>query len=413
MLLWRFFERLFRRGNLSVIDVGGRQHHFGDGTGPAIALHLYDKALYWKLFVRPELYFGEAFVDGTLAIANGCLYDFLDLLGRNLDQTGGPTLDRFASVADRLLRRVYQFNPLGRARRNAAHHYDLSVALYDLFLDCDRQYSCGYFLKPESDDIDRAQAQKRQHIAAKLLLAPGHRLLDVGCGWGGLCLYLADHFDVEATGITLSEEQLRIAESRAAEAGLASRVRFALRDYRQESGQYDRIVSVGMFEHVGINHYREFFAMIRDSLADDGIALLHTIGRSDLPGGTNPWMRKYIFPGGYIPALSELAAAIEDSGLWVIDVEVWRLHYAETLRRWRERFLANRSQAVTLYDERFCRMWEFYLACTEMGFRYRHQCVFQVQLAKRIDAAPIVRDYMVDGERALAVAEAPRQNVAA
>ena len=404
MLLARFLQRVIRLGRLTVIDATGLAHSFGPGGPPAVTIRLHDPALHWKLFFRPELYAGEAYMDGTLTIEDASLYDFLDLMGRNFAAAEGDPLSRTAHRIDRLFRRLQQANPVGQARQNVAHHYDLCGELYDLFLDEDRQYSCAYF--PRSDlSLDEAQRAKRRHIAAKLRLQPGMRVLDIGSGWGGLGLWLAERFDIEVTGLTLSEEQLKVARERAAQRGLEDRAQFLLRDYREETGQYDRIVSVGMFEHVGVRHYGEFFDTVRERLNEDGVALLHTIGRTDGPGVTTPWIRKYIFPGGYVPALSELTPAIERSRLWITDIEVLRLHYAQTLRHWRQRFLANRERAAQLYDERFCRMWEFYLAGSEIAFRYLDQAVFQVQLTRAIDALPLTRDYMVDAERALAVQE--------
>jgi cyclopropane-fatty-acyl-phospholipid synthase len=284
------------------------------------------------------------------------------------------------------------------ARANVAHHYDLSDTLYELFLDADRQYSCAYFASP-ADTLERAQEQKKRHLAAKLLLQPGQRVLDIGSGWGGLGLYLADIADVDVTGLTLSAEQDGYAQRRASDSGLSDRVRFLLKDYRQEEGRYDRIVSVGMFEHVGVGHYGEYFQKVGDLLEEDGVALIHTIGRADGPGAANPWINKYIFPGGYVPALSEILPAIERAGLYVTDIEVLRLHYAETLKAWRQRFNTNRLRVAEIYDERFCRMWEFYLAGCDSGFRHGGLVNFQIQLSKRIDAVPLMRDYIVDWER--------------
>jgi cyclopropane-fatty-acyl-phospholipid synthase len=322
-------------------------------------------------------------------------------MGRNFETISGDPLSRIASRIDRLFQRLQQLNPADRARRNAAHHYDLSGALYDMFLDADRQYSCAYFSSPR-DTLEEAQQRKRRHIGAKLLLQPGMEVLDIGSGWGGLGLWLARRLGASVTGITLAEEQLEVSRVRAAQRGLAERAQFFLRDYRQETGVYDRIVSVGMFEHVGVLHYDDFFGCVRDRLVDQGVALLHTIGHMAGPGAvTNPWIRKYIFPGGYTPSLSEIVSAIERAGLYLTDIEIWRLHYAETLRHWRERFLANRERAKQIYEERFCRMWEFYLAGCEMSFRYRGLVVFQIQMAKRIDTVPLTRDYIVEAERAL------------
>lgn len=412
MLLSRFLKGLIRLGCLTVIDADGRRHVFAGGDGPAITIRLHDRSLHWKLFIRPELYAGEAFMDGTLTVEDASIYDFLDLIGRNIEVAPADPLARLSRWLDVAFRRLQQYNPTARAHRNVAHHYDLSAALYTLFLDADQQYSCAYFLDP-SDSIDQAQAQKRRHIAAKLLIEPGMSVLDIGSGWGGLGLYLAERTGANVTGITLSREQLVAARARAEAAGLDGSVRFALRDYREVDETYDRIVSVGMFEHVGVNHYDAFFALLRDRLADDGVALLHTIGRVEVPGSTNPWLRKYIFPGGYSPALSEVMTAIERAGLWVTDIEILRLHYAYTLRQWRERFLANRKAAADLYDERFCRMWEFYLAASEIAFRYLRNAVFQIQIARRQEAVPLTRDYIVAKERDLAAAEAPREDRAA
>lgn len=280
-----------------------------------------------------------------------------------------------------------------------AHHYDLSDTLYDLFLDADRQYSCAYVMDP-SDSIEIAQAQKKRHLAAKLLLSPGQSLLDIGSGWGGLGLYLAEIGSGTVTGLTLSTEQLRVSQQRAAAAGMAGRVDFKLQDYRAEHGLYDRIISVGMFEHVGVTHYDEYFKTVARCLKDDGVALIHAIGRADGPGHTNPWIAKYIFPGGYCPSLSEVLPSIERAGLIVTDIEILRMHYAETLRLWRERFETNREKIRTLYDERFCRMWEFYLITSELSFRHQGQMVFQIQLAKQGNTVPITRDYITAFEKA-------------
>ena len=395
---------VIRTGRLTIIDAGGNRHVLEGGPGPSATIRLSDPSLHWKLVLRPRLYVPEAYMDGTLTIEEGSLYDFLELLVSN-DTAHPNELMRLGRAAAQLVRRMYQLNPVWRARRNVAHHYDLSDQLYELFLDRDRQYSCAYFRAPE-DDLDTAQENKKRHIGAKLLLSPGQKVLDIGSGWGGLALYLAGECDVDVTGLTLSEEQLKVAQRRAAAAGLADRVRFRLRDYREETGTYDRIVSVGMFEHVGVNHYPAFFAKLKALLAPDGVALLHSIGRMDGPGMTNPWLRKYIFPGGYSPALSEVVPVVERARLWIADIEILRLHYAQTLRQWRRRFEQNRDRIRALYDERFCRMWETYLVGSELAFRHAGHLVFQMQLAKSIDAVPLTRDYMFDWERAHAAPEA-------
>ncbi|MET4698964.1 cyclopropane-fatty-acyl-phospholipid synthase [Constrictibacter sp. MBR-5] len=357
-----------------------------------------------RILLRPSLALGEAYMDGTITIEQGTLRDLLHLCTSNLEALGRHPIGAVRGELDRMLRRLQQDNRLGRARANIAHHYDLSGALYDLFLDRDRQYSCAYF-HTGAETLEEAQEKKKRHIMAKLLLEPGMRVLDVGSGWGGLALEMAQTARVDVTGLTLSQEQLSVANERAVAAGLSSHVRFALRDYREEQGSYDRIVSVGMFEHVGVAHYRTYFDTLRNRLNPDGIALVHAIGRADPPGSTDPWLRKYIFPGGYCPALSEVLAAVERSGLWVTDIEILRLHYAETLRHWLERFQANRDRAQAIYDERFCRMWEFYLAVCEAAFRNGPMMVFQLQLVRRRDAVPLTRDYIADRERRDVMAE--------
>ena len=398
MLLSRLFERTITIGRLRVIDAGGSLHTFDGSGGKSVTIRLHDPALHWKLAVRPRLYFGEAFMDGKLTVEEGSLYDLIDLLAVNLEAVPAGLLARVLNGSVTLFRRIHQYNPLPRARQNVAHHYDLSDQLYELFLDRDRQYSCGYF-RDNSEDLDTAQLDKKRHIAAKLLVRPGQRVLDIGSGWGGLALYLAGECGAQVTGLTLSVEQQKLATRRAAAAGLSDRVKFHLRDYREEAGHYDRIVSVGMFEHVGVYHYRAFFAKLQSLLAPDGVALLHSIGRKDGPGTTSPWMRKYIFPGGYVPALSEVLPTIEEQRLWVTDIEILRLHYAETLRAWRLRFDRNRDRVKAIYDERFCRMWEMYLVGSEIAFRRQDHMVFQMQLAKTVDAVPLTRDYMFDWER--------------
>lgn len=341
----------------------------------------------------------EAYMDGALVVEDGDIYDFLDLCFSNLGWSNGHGLRRARASVKRLVRRIAQHNPIPIARANVAHHYDLSDTLYEFFLDADRQYSCAYFASSDNT-LERAQEQKKRHIAAKLLLCPGQRALDIGSGWGGLAFYLADAADVDVTGLTLSTEQHAYAQRRANEIEVGDQLRFLLKDYRQEDGRYDRIVSVGMFEHVGVPHYREYFEKVKDLLNDDGVALIHTIGRADGPGATNAWTNKYIFPSGYVPALSEILPTIERAGLYVTDVEVLRLHYAETLKAWRLRFNANRERVAAIYDERLCRMWEFYLAGSEAAFRHAGLVNFQIQLAKRVDVVPLTRDYVVKWERA-------------
>ncbi|MBI3454097.1 MAG: class I SAM-dependent methyltransferase [Rhodospirillales bacterium] len=399
-LLSLLFQRVFRIGRLTVIDATGKSQIFGEGEKPALTIRVHDDATARRIFFNPRLAIGEAYMDGRLTIENGDIYDFLDFCAINLQhlEQRGLTFD-FGYRLQLLFRRFQQFNPISRAQRNVAHHYDLSGTLYDLFLDNDRQYSCAYFTT-DNDSLEVAQDNKKRHIAAKLLLKPGARVLDIGSGWGGLGIYLAKVGAGEVLGVTLSSEQHKVSNQRAAAAGLDGQVRFDLRDYRQQTGTFDRIVSVGMFEHVGVNHYREFFEHLKSLLAEDGVALLHSIGRSDGPGTTNSWIRKYIFPGGYSPALSEVLPAVEKAGLWVTDIEILRLHYADTLKEWRRRFQQARDEVRNLYDERFCRMWEFYLAGSEIAFRRQGHMVFQMQIAKSVNAVPLTRDYIQEWERA-------------
>lgn len=397
-LLVRVLRRIFRQGGLSLLAPDGSRFEIGQGPA-AFALRLADWDTVFRLLRDPDVALGEAYMDGTLSIEGGTIYDFLDLCMSNTGWGHGHWLRHAIAVARQSGRWLKLYNSLGRSRENVAHHYDLSDELYALFLDADRQYSCAYFRSPD-DSLEQAQEQKKQHLAAKLLLRPGQRVLDIGSGWGGLALHLARTAAVDVTGITLSVEQLGLARQRAEEAGLAGSVRFKLQDYRLEEGRYDRIVSVGMFEHVGLRHYREYFRKLRELLADDGVALVHSIGCADGPHAPHPWIYKYIFPGGYTPALSEVVPIIEQAGLHITDIEVLRLHYAHTLRAWRERFMASRERVVELYDERFARMWEYYLAGSEASFRHAGLVVFQIQLSRRIDAVPLVRDYIVDRERA-------------
>jgi cyclopropane-fatty-acyl-phospholipid synthase len=409
--LHRALAHVVGEGSLTLIDCNGKAATYGDGSGCAVAVRFHDRALARRVLANPSLAFGEAYMDGRLTVEDGTIYDFLELLTRNMAATGMHPVYRALSRLDAVFRRFQQHNPIYRARRNVAHHYDLSSELYELFLDVDRQYSCAYFVHPE-DSIDTAQENKKRHIAAKLNLKPGVSVFDIGSGWGGLGLYIAEVANASVTGVTLSEEQHRVANNRARRSGLVDRARFHLRDFREQTGRFDRIVSVGMFEHVGVGHYREYFEKIEELLAEDGVALLHTIGRSGPPTSTDPWIRKYIFPGGYIPALSEVMPHIERSGLMVTDIEFLGRHYAETLRRWSERFQAKRDRVRDIYDERFCRMWEYYLATSEVAFRHLGMTVFQIQITRRPDAVPMTRSYIEDWERANGGASSRRNRAA-
>ncbi len=388
-----FITRLVRNGRLAVTLPSGRRITAGS-DGPEVRLALTDPALPRRLCLNPELALGEGYMDGTVRIEGDDLRGLMTLLVSNAAHgTELPLWQRPVSATRRWMRALGQWNPADRSRRNVAHHYDLSGDLYDLFLDTDRQYSCAYFRTPDMS-LEEAQAAKKAHIAAKLLLEPGMRVLDIGCGWGGMALSLARDHRVHVTGVTLSQEQLKVAQWRAEQAGLSDRIDIRLMDYRAVEGPFDRIVSVGMFEHVGVPHYRTYFGKVRDMLAPDGVALIHTIGRCAPPAYTSPWITRYIFPGGYVPALSEAATAIEKEGLWETDIEIWRLHYATTLRHWHDRFTANIERARALYDDRFCRMWRYYLIASELSFTHGHQAVFQLQLARKRDAVPITRDYL-------------------
>ncbi len=400
-LLLLLLRRFIRRGSITITTAGGATYSFGDGSGPPLAVRFTTRGAQCAVLLDPELKLGEAYMDGTLIVERGTIADVLSVLLRQ-DPVANWALPRFLR---HLFRRLQQYNPRSRSRQNVAHHYDLDGRLYSLFLDGDQQYSCAYFETPDQS-LDDAQLAKKRHLAAKLCLTPGAEVLDIGCGWGGLALYLAGITGAHVTGITLSQEQFRRAQNRAMERGLARDTEFKLIDYRDVEGTFDRVVSVGMFEHVGVGFYDTFFRRVAELLNKDSVALLHTIGRSGPRSITNPWIAKYIFPGGYIPALSEILPAIERAGLMVSDVEILQLHYAETLKAWRDRFLAHREEAERLYDRRFVRMWEFYLACSEMAFRAGDMVVFQIQMAKHKGLVPATRDYITREEARLRKLEA-------
>ena len=395
-LIARMLSRLVREPRIDVVFADGSQHSAGSGSTPAVRLRIADRETEWRLALDPELALGEAVMDGRVIVERGTVYQLLEALVCGLSRQPPSA---WAGALGRLrtsIRRIEQHNTPSWARRNVHHHYDLKRAFFELFLDADQQYSCAFFERPDAS-LEEAQEAKKRRIAAKLALKPGQSVLDIGSGWGGLGLSIARQTGGHVTGITLSEEQFARSSERAAESGLP--VEFRLQDYRDVKERFDRVVSVGMFEHVGVGYYRDYFRKIRDLLSDDGVAVVHTIGRSTPPGATNPFIAKYIFPGGYIPAMSEVAAAVEQEGLVITDVEVLRLHYAETLKVWRENFLARRDEAVAMYDERFARMWEFYLAASEASFRHDDLVVFQFQLARKLETSlPITRDYMAKAE---------------
>jgi cyclopropane-fatty-acyl-phospholipid synthase len=407
-LIENFLSDFIKEGALEFAFANGKVVRFGDrGVADPPRVALRDRKAEWELLRRPELAFGELYMNGRADVVHGTLDEVLGTVSRNAMRNDAPAWLRLLFKTRIALRALHQRNDPNRARRNVAHHYDIGNDLYSLFLDEDQQYSCAYF-ENDAQTLEEAQLAKRRHLAAKLFVEPGQSVLDIGCGWGGLGLYLARTAGANVTGVTLSQEQLAVANQRAAEAGLSNHARFELQDYRHVRGKFDRIVSVGMFEHVGVNYYKPFFEKTASCLNDDGIALLHTIGRTDGPGATSPWVDKYIFPGGYIPGLSEIIPHIERAGLIILDIEVLRLHYAKTLQVWADRFQANREKAKAMYDERFCRMWEFYLTGARFAFLYEHHVVWQIQLAKDIYALPhITRDYIAARENELRARESP------
>ena len=399
-------RRFVTHGRLSVRYPDGALVTYSGGEGPEAGVEIRTAKALRRLVADPALTVGECYMDGTLVPLGGTIYDVLDVMCSNLGSSGAHPGLEFHDMVRTAIRRWSQFNPARQSRRNVAHHYDLGDDLYALFLDADWQYSCAYF-PTGAESLEEAQRAKKQHIAAKLMLnRPGLSVLDIGCGWGGMALTLARDYGARVLGVTLSTEQLARARRRAEDAGLADRVRFELLDYRDPTltETFDRIVSVGMFEHVGINHYDAFFKTVHRLLAPGGVALVHAIGRSDGPATTNPWINRYIFPGGYSPALSEVFPPVQRSGLIATDVEILRLHYADTLRHWRRRFAARRAEAAALYDERFCRMFEFYLAGSELAFRRLSHMVWQMQVTRELRTVPLTRDYIAAAEQVRQVA---------
>ncbi len=401
-LLTSLLRKFIHNVELKLFDSKGNLHTFGTGqNGPLVTIRLHSAVLESKLGRNPELYAAEAYMDGTLTFEDGSTcYDFLYLFSVNRGGLAAHSSQKMLRAIWRKMRRFQQSNPLGKAAKNVQHHYNLSTELYRLFLDEDMHYSCAYFLDPENETLEQAQANKIRHAASKLKLEPGMTVAEIGGGWGAFAIYLAK-LGAHVTSINVSDEQVKIAIQKAEEAGVADKIDFVIQDYREFEGKFDRVVSVGMMEHVGVAYFEEYFNKISSLLKDDGIAFIHAIGRMTPPGTTGPFIRKYIFPGGYVPALSETFAAIEQTGLWVADMEVLRLHYYYTIKHWRERFEANRAEVAALYDERFCRMWEFYLCAVEMGFLHGSNMVFQFLMAKERDAVPIQRNYMFEREREL------------
>ena len=394
MQLASFLNKLIKDDGFILIDANSIKYIIGNPKKEKpIILRLLDKKLHYKLLFFSDLYFGEAYVDGTLKIENGSLTDFLEITAKNI---GRNKINIFAKLLNSLrgtYRYLTNFNFVKKSKTNVTHHYDISDELYDLFLDSKRQYSCAYF-KNETDSLETAQNNKIEHIIKKLNLQPNQKILDIGSGWGSLAIEIAKKSQCEVTGITLSENQYNYSVNKAKELNLENQVSFKLIDYRELNEKFDKIVSVGMFEHVGRKFYKTFFNQINKLLNDDGLALIHTIGSFNQPRNPQPWVTKYIFPGGYTPSMSEVIGPIEKSGLIVSDVEVLRMHYSHTLRNWKERFLKNKSKVLAMFDENFFRMWEFYLTSCEMAFKWGDQVVFQFQLTKDLKSVPTTRDYI-------------------
>ena len=402
-LLNKALARLIRRGELTVIDHDGKTYRYGapDPELAPVIMRFTDRKVAGEIARDPGLGAAEAWMDERLLLEQGEILDLVMLIRRNnrwedkSGQRGG-----FLKKGGKIVSRLDRLNWQRRSRRNVAHHYDIGNRLYELFLDADMQYSCAYYTDP-ANSLEQAQRDKKAHIAAKLLLRPGQRVLDIGCGWGGMALYLHQAAGVDVLGITLAEEQLKVARARAEAAGVADRVKFELIDYRDVDGRFDRIVSVGMFEHVGPPHYRGFFRKCRELLSDDGVMLLHTIGRMGPPGTTDRFTQKYIFPGGYVPALSEIVGASERERLIMADCETLRFHYYHTVREWHARTKAREQDIVAAFDARLYRLWLFYLAGAMTMFSEAGMVNYQLQYIRRRDALPITRDYMIDAEQAL------------
>lgn len=391
-MLQALLDKMVKVGDLTLQLPNGKTVRVGDGTGAPVAIRLNGKGLR-RMVGNPSLGLGEAYMDGDLTFEKGQLWDLLEIVGRSGGRAPGRNKFWPKRIKKAIKRKVQQVNGRIASRCNVAHHYDISNDLYERFLDADMQYSCAYFSDPKMT-LEQAQAAKKAHIAAKLAITPGMTALDIGSGWGGMAITLAKDYGADVTGVTLSTEQLALATDRARKAGLAERAKFQLTDYRDLDQTFDRIVSVGMLEHVGAPNFQTYFDTVRRLLVEDGVAVIHAIGRMSGPGATNAFTQKYIFPGGYIPGLSEIVSAVEKSGLWITDIEILRIHYAETLKHWRLRFMAD-PDIPTMFDARFRRMWEFYLASAELGFRYGGHMIFQIQLTRKIDTLPVTRDYML------------------
>ena len=394
MNLLNFLRKLVKEDGFELVDANSKSYIIGKPKKEIpIRLKILDKSLHWKLLINPDLYLGEGYMDGSIIIENGTLTEFLDIALKNVGRQPTNEITNILARFRRVYRYITNFNLIGKSKENVAHHYDISEKFYDLFLDEKRQYSCAYF-KDENNTLEEAQNNKIDHIIKKLNLKPNQRVLDIGCGWGTLAIDIAKKTQCEVVGITLSENQLEYAKQKAKDMNLENQLEFRLVDYRQLNEKFDRVVSVGMFEHVGRKFYKKYFNKVYDFLNEDGVALIHTIGSINPPRGPQPWITKYIFPGGYTPSLSEVTLPIEKSGLIVSDIEVLRTHYQHTLRNWKDRFISKKEQVLEMFDEKFFRMWEFYLVGCEMAFKWSDQVVFQFQLTKKLKATPITRDYI-------------------
>ncbi len=402
-LLSGLLKRFVEKGRLTVVDTAGLRHVFGSGEdGPSVTVRMADEAVARKIFFNPELAFPEAYMDGQIAFEDGStVYDLLMLFSVNRKALGGHPVQQALRAAWRSVRRWQQQNSVAQASRNIRHHYDIKPDFYQLWLDPTMNYSCAYYTHPDNS-LEQAQQDKMRHLAAKLRLQPGMTIAEVGSGWGGLACYLAKNFGVTVRSVSLSPEQIAVAKQRAIDEGVADRVEFLVQDYRHMEGTYDRVVSIAMMEAIGISNFDNYFQKLKALMKPGGFGLVHAIGRMSPPGTTAPFIRKYIFPGGYVPAMSELFASLERTGTWVADCEILRLHYYWTIKAWRENFAAVREQAVAMYDERFARMWEFYLISVELGFLHGSNMIYQILISEKRDDVPVLRDFIVDDERAIA-----------
>lgn len=392
-MILRLLKSIFKNGNFTIIDSSGKAHAYGDGTGEEIVIKIHNNSFYRKLISGPLMALGEGYMYEHFTIEKGDIKKLLELALLNQDNVRNFPTMRFIAVISRYRKLLLPHNLISASTKNVAHHYDISNEFFALFLDQDMQYSCAYF-KDGNDNLEQAQIDKKDHIIKKLLLKPGMKVIDVGCGWGGMAISIAKAADVEVIGITLSKEQAALANQRAKDEGLQDRVKFIQQDYRETEGKFDRVVSVGIIEHVGLSNYDKYYSKLNDLLTDDGVALIHCIGAKKSLKAKNPWVEKYIFPGGYIPSLSEILPVIEQNKFWITDTEILRIHYAETLKHWMLRCEENKDKIIAMYDETFYRMWKFYLVGCEMGFRHDALMVMQTQLAKKIDTVPITRDYL-------------------